>query len=139
MKDYVLDTSALLTLRDDEPGADRVAAILSAAAAGKVRCHGCFMTRMELLYRVWKDEGEAEGRLAYEQSASLPINWQGESEDMLLRAAEIKANNAVSVADAWIAACAQMLGATLIHKDPEFIPLAIDQDPLPMKQLSRNR
>lgn len=136
MIDYVLDTSALLTLRDDEEGANRVAEILAEASLGKVRCFGCFMTRMEVLYRTWKDEGEAEGRLAYEQCASLPINWLHENEEMLQRAAEIKARNAVSVADAWIAACAVMLGATLIHKDPEFIPLAIKQEPLPMKKSS---
>jgi len=134
MVDYVLDTSALLTLRDDESGADRVAGILAEATGGKARCYGCFMTRMELLYRVWKDEGEAEARLVYEQCASLPINWLHESDEMLQLAAEIKAKNAVSVADAWIAACADMLGATLVHKDPEFIPLAIKQEPLPMKQ-----
>ena len=139
MIDYVLDTSALLTLRDEEPGADRVAIILAEAAEGKVRCHASFMTRMELLYRVWKDEGEAEGRLVYEQCASLPINWMHENDEMLQRAAEVKAKNAVSVADAWIAACADMLGATLVHKDPEFVPLAIRQEPLPPKQLSRDQ
>ena len=32
MKRYVLDTSALLTLRDDEPGAERVAEVLHQAA-----------------------------------------------------------------------------------------------------------
>lgn len=139
MIDYVLDTSALLTLRDDEPGADRVTVILAEAAEGRARCHACFMTRMELLYRVWKDEGEAEGRLVYEQCASLPINWMHENDEMLQRAAEIKAKNAVSVADAWIAACADMLGATLVHKDPEFIPIAIRQEQLPMKQQSRDQ
>ncbi len=65
MTDYLLDTSALLTLRDDEPGAERVAQLLTLAAQGKARCFGCFMSRMEILYRVWKDEDEAEGRLAY--------------------------------------------------------------------------
>ncbi len=40
MKRYVLDTSALLTLRDDEPGADRVAELLQNAAGEKVRCYG---------------------------------------------------------------------------------------------------
>lgn len=138
MIDYVLDTSALLTLRDDEPGADRVAAILTEAAAGKARCHACFITRMEVLYRVWKDEGEGEGRLAYEQCASLPINWLHETEDMLLCAASIKANNAISVADAWIAACAALLDATLVHKDPEFMALAIKQETLPLKPVSRD-
>jgi len=59
LKRYVLDTSALLALRDDEPGAERVAALLEAAARGELACHGCFISQMELLYRVWKDEGEA--------------------------------------------------------------------------------
>ncbi|MCA1978455.1 MAG: hypothetical protein LDL19_04395 [Thiobacillus sp.] len=38
MKHYVLDTSALLTLRDDEAGADRVAELLAMAGNRKVRC-----------------------------------------------------------------------------------------------------
>ena len=32
MSGYLLDTSALLALRDDEPGAEKVAALLAAAA-----------------------------------------------------------------------------------------------------------
>lgn len=34
MKRYALDTSALLTLRDNEPGAERVAEVLHLAAKG---------------------------------------------------------------------------------------------------------
>ena len=67
MKRYVLDTSALLTLRDDEPGAERVAEVLHLAAKNKARCYGCFISLMEVLYRVWRDEDEADGRLAYQQ------------------------------------------------------------------------
>ena len=37
------------------------------ALEGPVRCTACFITRMEVLYRVWKDEGERAGRLPYEQ------------------------------------------------------------------------
>jgi ribonuclease VapC len=133
MTTYLLDTSALLTLRDDEPGADRVAELLTLSSQGSARCMACFMSRMELLYRVWKDEGEAEGRLAYEQCASLPITWLDQNEDMLLRAAAIKAKHAVSIADAWIAASAEMEDATLVHKDPEFTALATKQEVLPMK------
>ena len=62
MPAFCLDTSAILTLRDDEPGAERVAMLLE----GPDPCFACFMTRMEVLYRVWKDEGERSGRLAYE-------------------------------------------------------------------------
>jgi ribonuclease VapC len=113
---FCLDTSALLTLRDDEPGADRV----EQALEGPVRCTACFITRMEVLYRVWKDEGERAGRLAYEQLRALPIDWLEASEPLLIRAAQIKATHALSLADAWIAAAALHCGATLLHKDPEF-------------------
>ena len=50
----LLDTSALLTLRDDETGAARVEQALEQPQ----RCYACFLTRMGVLYRVWKDEDE---------------------------------------------------------------------------------
>jgi ribonuclease VapC len=117
---WLLDTSALLALRDDEAGAQRVAELLQLATTGKAMCIVCFMTRMEVLYRVWKDEGEAKARLADEQLRSLPLQWVEASGPLLEAAAEIKALNALSVADAWIAAAALENNATLVHKDPEF-------------------
>ena len=116
----LLDTSALLTLRDNEPGADRVETALS----GPQQCYACFLTRMEVLYSVWKDEGESSGRLAYEQLKALPLRWIEASEPLLAAAGGIKARHPLSVADAWIAAAAQQVGATLLHKDPEFRAVA---------------
>jgi predicted nucleic acid-binding protein len=133
MKRYVLDTSALLTLRDDEPGADRVAELLQNAASEKVRCYGCFISLMEVLYRVWRDESEDQGRLAYQQCLRLPMIWVRDSDSLLLRAAELKAKHPLSLADAWIAACALEHNAILVHKDPEFQPLDIPQDLLPLR------
>ena len=75
MNVYLLDTSALLALRDDEPGAERVSALLEASARGERACHGCFISQMELMYRVWKDEGEEAGRTAYSLCLRLPITW----------------------------------------------------------------
>jgi|GEM_PF-5255403 len=46
---WLLDTSALLALRDDEDGAERVAQLLQAARNGESRCLVCFMSRMEVL------------------------------------------------------------------------------------------
>jgi predicted nucleic acid-binding protein len=129
MSGYLLDTSALLTLRGDEAGAERVAELLREASTGKTECHGCFITLMEVLYRVWKNEGEAAGRAAYAACLKLPINWLHESPALLERAASIKATHPLSLADAWIAASALELGATLVHKDPEFesLPGLIDE------------
>jgi predicted nucleic acid-binding protein len=112
----LLDTSALLTLRDDEAGAGRVEEALEQPG----RCYACFLSRMEVLYRVWKDEDERAGRLAYEQLKALPLHWVEASEPLLEQAACIKARHSLSLADAWIAAAAQQVGATLLHKDPEF-------------------
>jgi predicted nucleic acid-binding protein len=116
----LLDPSALLTLRDDETGAAR----LERALEQPQRCHTCFLTRMEVLYRVWKDEDERACRLAYEQLKALPLLWIEASEPLLELAASINARDALSVADAWIAAAAQQVGATLLHKDPEFRVMA---------------
>ncbi len=130
MKRFLLDTSALLTLRDDEPGADRVEALLRDP---DTHCLACFMTRMEVLYRVWKDEGELAGKLALQQCYALPIDWVESSDALLLRAAAIKARNPLSLADAWIAAAAFEQDAILVHKDPEFSVLDLQQEVLPYK------
>lgn len=127
MNRYLLDTSALLALRDDEPGADQVADILYQAQQAKALCFGCFMSLMEVFYRVWKDEGEHNGRLAYQQCLTLPIDWIHEDKPLLEKAAAIKATYPLSLADAWIAASAMAQDAVLVHKDPEFTALSARQ------------
>lgn len=133
MKRFLLDTSAILTLRDDEAGADRVAQVLGLAAQGKAKCYGCFMTLMEVFYRVWRDENKVSGQLAYQQCLALPVEWLPNTSSLLAMAAEFKALYPLSLADAWIAACASEQGAVLLHKDPEFKPLPIAQELLPLK------
>ena len=133
MTNYLLDTSALLTLRDDEDGSQQIAELLYQAQQGKSHCYACFMSLMEILYRVWKDEGEQAGRLAYEQVQSLPIQWLHETKELLERAATIKATHSLSIADAWIAASALLQEAVLVHKDTEFSSLKVQQLSLPFK------
>ena len=130
---YLLDTSALLTLRDDEPGTEQVAKILYQAKHGDIQCFCCFMSLMEVFYRVWKDENKKNGRLAYEQCQSLPIIWVHEDKALLEKSAEIKATHQLSLADAWIAASAIQQKAILVHKDPEFSKLECKQLVLPYK------
>ena len=105
---WLLDTSALLALRDDEDGAERVAQLLQATRSGESRCLVCFMSRREVLYRVWKDESERNGRLADAQLQSLPITWVPCTDALLEQAAAIKACHRLSMVDAWIAAAAKL-------------------------------
>jgi predicted nucleic acid-binding protein len=120
---FVLDTSALLALRSDEAGADRVEALLSRAKKNQCRLLASFMSRMEVLYIVWRGEGEDAARHALRLMDSFAVEWISCEPNILEIASRIKAHGRLSVADSWIGATAVAYGATLVHKDPEFEPL----------------
>ena len=131
---FVLDTSALLCFKEDEAGASEVEAIL--------RDHGkretvfiSFMSVMEFAYILEQEQGETAAHQGVLQLKQLPVQIVESDEPLGLAAARIKAGHKLSVADAWIAATAERLGATLVHKDPEFQPLArlIHLKALPLK------
>ena len=129
---FVLDTSALLALRSDERGAERVAQILQLGRRGKTRNYVSFMTRMELLYRITATEGEEPARTALRLLDAAGVHWVSCEPEILDVAARFKARGGLSVADAWIAATAANKRAVLVHKDPEFATVReIDQERLP--------
>jgi predicted nucleic acid-binding protein len=118
---FVLDTSALLTLRGDEPGADRVETLLSFARNNRCRILISFISRMEVLYIVWREEGETAARAALRLIDSFKIEWVTCEPHILDTASQLKARGGLSIADSWIAATALARSATLVHKDPEFV------------------
>jgi predicted nucleic acid-binding protein len=120
---FVLDTSALLALRGDETGADRVQALLVQASKKQCRLLVSFITRMELLYCIRREEGEHAAHEAMRLVDSFDIDWISCEPPILERAAQIKSTGRISVADSWIAATAALHNATLVHKDPEFAGL----------------
>jgi len=120
---YVLDTSALVCLLEEEDGADEVESI--------VRKHGpvgdaavCFVSLMEFYYINHQERGEAAAQVRYALLRELPLRIIESDPELGLMAGRIKAKHRLSVADAWVAATAERLGAVLVHKDPEFEPLA---------------
>lgn len=117
---FVLDTSALLALRGDEPGADRVENLLSKSKSNTCILLISFMSRMELLYLVWREEGEEAAREALRLIDSFEIVWVSCEAAILELASRLKAQGGLSVADSWIGATAIAREATLVHKDPEF-------------------
>jgi ribonuclease VapC len=118
---YVLDTSALLALRGDESGADRVEALIAKGRRGRATLLVSFITRMELLYRIWREEGEYEARNAVRLVDSFGVRWVTCEPEILEVASSLKALGALSLADSWIGATAVTRKAILIHKDPEFV------------------
>jgi len=128
---YLLDTSAILTLMEDEDGADRVEEILQ---DGQVLIP--FPVLLEVYYISLQEKSEPVADERYALVRHLPVTeiWSVD-EPTLLTAARLKARFRVSFADALIAAFAARQQATLVHKDPEFEALAdhVQQEPLPYK------
>lgn len=121
--DYVLDTSALLTIHQDEPGAKDVENVLIVSGANR-RVWISFISLMEFSYIIQQQDGVEKSRQSYTKLKQLPILVVESDENLGLMAASLKAVHQLSVADAWIAATAQRLNATLMHKDPEFEELS---------------
>ena len=113
---YVLDTSALLTLWNDEEGADMVEHILRSNADVSVS----FMSFMEGRYRLWKSIGKEESEEFSTYLNLLPIKRVNITDLIFEKAVEIKATSSLSVCDSWIIATAIATDSILVHKDPEF-------------------
>jgi predicted nucleic acid-binding protein len=128
---YLLDTSALLTLIEDEAGAERVEQVLTEDEV-------ClpWLVLLEAYYVSLQEQGQAEADRRYALAKQLPatVMWEVD-EPVLLTAARLKTAYHLPLADAIIAAFAIQEKAVLLHKDPEFEALAgqVSLEALPYK------
>lgn len=113
---YVLDTSAVMCLLFDRPGADVVEQILE----GDEPVALPFIALMEARYVLMRGlPAERVSQLIAtlrSSQAEIPESSPAWGE----MASRIKAGGGLSLADAWMAALALMRGARLAHRDPEF-------------------
>jgi len=128
---YVLDTSALFALIEEEDGAERVEEVMRSELSvlpWLVLFEAHYITRQE------RGAGEADRRYAFLKQSPCEILWQID-EPTLLVASRFKADHRLSFADAVIAAIAFRRDAVLLHKDPEYDALAdsVKLEALPYK------
>ncbi len=119
----VLDSFALIAFLRDEAGADFIEQLLHDAAAA--RCH-LWMTEVnyaEVRYILERKEGPEVWQKCAQAITGLPIRFVPANRDLANAAATFKAHHKLILADAFAAALAQELPATLITADPEFKPL----------------
>lgn len=137
MKNYVLDTSALITLQSDEEGSDTVEEILEQAVRKKVTTYVSFVTWTEIFYITYQRFGRDKAIEVLAHLKALPMKRVDPDEDMILLAGELKAGYPVSLADAYVAATCIQKQSILIHKDPDFEHLKdrMTLHPLPYKGL----
>jgi len=96
---YVLDACALLRLAQDEPGADRVAEILSSAQAGVCRVLLHQINLGEVVYRIGKGFGWAVAERKQAEIGLLPIETVAFSNELFWEAVRLKAHYPMSYAD----------------------------------------
>jgi predicted nucleic acid-binding protein len=132
---YVLDTSALMAFFQNEPGADTIKQILNRARGEKCQAVISFITLTELYYILWQEEGESAAKELLAHIKSLPVMIIESHERLTLLAGRIKATFRLSLADAFVAATASIVGGTLVHKDPELeqVKKLVVTEPLPFK------
>ena len=118
---YVLDTSALFSYMEDEPGSVFVEQVLNDSKSYVLIP---WPVLFEVYYTTRRKKGEKEADRRYVLVKELPaeIVWAFD-EPRLLSAARIKARFPLSFADSIIAATAERERAVLVHKDPEFAAL----------------
>lgn len=129
---YLLDTSAIFTLLEDEEGAERVETLLRRETILLP-----FLVLLETYYITLQEQTEdvADKRYALLKQLPAVVLWEVD-EPTLLTAGRLKAEHRLSLADALIAAFALRHQAILVHKDPEIAALTetVQLEALPYKR-----
>ena len=116
----LLDSYAILTLLNDEPGAQVVADLLRAGARDEDPLLVNEINVGEVFYIVakYRSLGEAEHVLRHLETLPLEVVSNGYAE--VIDAARVKARFPLSYADAFAVATAIRLGACVVTGDREF-------------------
>jgi predicted nucleic acid-binding protein len=113
---FLLDTSALMALIEDEEGAERVESILRTEVVLIP-----WIDLLEIHYISTRRHGAAEADRRYGLISQLAASmlWDND-ERLVLTASRLKAAHRLSLADALIAAHCVRHDAVLVHRDPEY-------------------
>jgi len=117
---FVLDSYALLAYLQDESVGSRIEKLLEDAGKGKCRLFLSLINLGEILYIVERRGGIAKAQDALALIRQLPVEVPLVNEQMVFTAAHIKANHAISYADAFVVATAIQEDAVVVTADPEF-------------------
>lgn len=123
---YLMDTSALLALMEDEPEADQVEELLR-----KERVLIPWVVLLEIHYVTTRRQGLAEADQRYgllEKSGAI-ILWDND-ERLVLQASRLTAQYKLSLADCLVAAHSLRHGSILVHRDPEYRQLESELEQL---------
>ena len=117
----MLDSYTLIGYLENESFSNQIEEILNQARAGVSRLYLHVIHLGEVYYITLREQGQTLADLAYSRIKAFPVKLiDNINEDLLLRAATLKANYPISFADSFAAALAMLNKCPLLTGDPEF-------------------
>ena len=118
---FVLDSFALIGFLENEKFASRVERLLKQARKGKTLVYLHALHLGEVYYITLREQSQNIADLAFARIKAFPVKYIDIIDDELLRkAAWLKANYPISYADAFAASLAIIHNSSLLTGDPEF-------------------
>jgi len=120
VKRYVLDSYAMITFFEDEPGAQAVASLLRELLANRAKGYMSVVNWGEMYYSVMREQGLVEAETILTQFEKYPIELVDADQALTREAAKLKVSYRIAYADCFAAALSIKLKAILVTGDPEF-------------------
>jgi len=133
MAERVIDSWAIMAwLKGQEPAAQRVRVLLDAAHSREQKLVMNIVNLGEVFYLSVKTKNLAFGERVLENLQSR-LKIVSASDELVMRAAALKARHPISYADAFAAATAILSGVPLITGDPELQAMSENEDALKLE------
>lgn len=117
---FVLDSYALIGYLENEPFADRIEKYLKQAKRAEASLYLHAIQLGEVYYITLREQGQNAADLAYARIKAFPLTFVDKiDEELLLKAATLKAGYSISYADSFAAALANIYNCALLTGDPE--------------------
>lgn len=121
---YVFDSFALMAQLNGEPGADQVESLLESAHKRRATLWLSIVNLAEVLYIVERTSGLERTKDTIAIIDDLPLQIVDVDRRLAFLAAHVKAQHALSLADAFAVALAKEKNARVVTGDPEFETVA---------------
>jgi ribonuclease VapC len=120
MKATVLDSYAVISYLERQPGYEEVSKVFEECVAKDREVFICVVNWGEVIYHALRTGGEQKALLAEDAMKALPLQVDEVNKDLTLKAAYLKASHKMSYADCFAAALAMKKKCELVTGDKEF-------------------
>ena len=121
---YLFDSHALLAFFQNEQGAEIVAEILQGAVKKGLDRFICVINLGEIIYITKRRFGDSKKLEVLARVHKLGLQVLPVPQNLVFKAAEIKAQYPISYADCFALACAMEHSARIVTGDPDFKKIA---------------